>query len=127
MSDPKLLLSKKKVSFASLPMNVISEVAVGMTEGAMKYGAYNFRETPIKYSTYFDSTLRHLLTWWEGQDMDPDSGLNHITKAITSLIVLRDGMMHDGKDDRPPKTEFIDFVNIKHNELLTRLNKSSDP
>jgi hypothetical protein len=47
--------------------------------------------------------MRHLTSWWEGENVDPDSGLSHVTKAIATLTVLRDAML-TGKysDDRPP-------------------------
>lgn len=41
----------------------------------------------------------------EGEDIDEESGLSHITKAITSLVVLRDAMIQGTlEDDRPPST-----------------------
>jgi hypothetical protein len=48
--------------------------------------------------------MGHIIQWWEGEDVDADSGLSHITKAIASLTVLRDAMIQDMlTDDRPPK------------------------
>lgn len=47
--------------------------------------------------------MRHLMAWWEGQDLDPDSGLSHISKAMASLAVLRDCQIGGNAiDDRPP-------------------------
>ena len=62
------------------------------------------------------------MDWWEGQDIDPDSGMNHITKAITSLVVLRDAM-HQGKwtDDRPPPSKpFYPELNRLAGEIIDR-------
>ena len=52
---------------------------------------------------YYDACLRHLTAWWEGQDVDPESGLSHLVKAIACLVVVRDCELI-GKlvDDRPP-------------------------
>jgi hypothetical protein len=64
--------------------------------------------------------------WWEGEDIDEESGMNHITKAITSLMVLRDAMIR-GKmvDDRPPSTfGFIAALNKKASEII---DKYPDP
>jgi len=45
------------------------------------------------------------MAWWEGEDIDPDSGLSHVTEAICSLVVLRDAMIQNKfNDDRPPKS-----------------------
>lgn len=86
-------------------MNVIAAVGVAMLEGAAKYGRHNYRGVGVRASVYFDGTQRHLLDWWEGVDIDPDSGRHHIEKAIASLVVLRDAQMQGMcEDDRPPRS-----------------------
>jgi hypothetical protein len=87
-----------------VPAQVLAEVGLAMLEGAVKYGRYNFRGVGVRYSVYYDAAIRHLFSFQEGEDIDPDSGLSHITKAIASLTVLRDAMLNDKwEDDRPPK------------------------
>lgn len=104
-TNPKYACGIAKVSASTVPRNVLAEVAVGMLEGALKYGRHNYRNTGVSASVYFDAAHRHLDAWWEGEDTDPDSGLSHITKAITTLVVLRDAMLRDKMtDDRPPET-----------------------
>ena len=51
-----------------------------------------------------------------------DSGMSHITKAITSLVVLRDAMIQDMcTDDRPPRSaEFYARLNTLAAEVLAR-------
>lgn len=101
-SNPKDIMGIKKVGLSSLPFRVLWECGVGMTEGALKYGRHNYRATGIRASVYFDAAMRHLGSWWEGEDIDADSSLSHVTKAIVSLMVLRDGMIQDNwSDDRP--------------------------
>jgi hypothetical protein len=106
-TNPKDAISTKKPRFYSgLPANVTKEVSIGMMEGAMKYGRHNYRITGVRASVYIDATIGHLLDYWEGQDIDPESNLHHITKAIASLYVLRDAqMMEMCEDDRPPKSD----------------------
>jgi hypothetical protein len=107
-SNPKDAIGIKKVSMSCVPATVLMEIALGMMEGTVKYGRHNYRAVGVRSSVYYDATMRHLMDWWEGEDLDPDSdaGLNHISKAITSLTVLRDAMIQ-GKleDDRPPPTK----------------------
>ncbi|MCK1668646.1 dATP/dGTP diphosphohydrolase domain-containing protein [Bradyrhizobium sp. 153] len=94
---------KAGISFVSLP--VLLETAIGMAEGGFKYGAHNYRAVGVRASVYVDATFRHLAQFWEGEDIDPESGaqLSHITKAIASLTVLRDSMIQGNwTDDRPP-------------------------
>jgi len=94
---------KKPRAYSAIPMNVVREIGVGMMEGGRKYGRHNYRVAGVRASVYFDATIGHLNDWWEGEDVDPDSGLSHVTKALCSLVVLRDTMMRDMvTDDRPP-------------------------
>ena len=53
-------------------------------EGARKYGRHNYRVIGVRGSVYYDATLRHVTAWWEGEDLDPERGINHISKAIAS-------------------------------------------
>jgi hypothetical protein len=67
--------------------------------------------------------MRHLMAWFEGQDNDPDSSISHITKAVASLVVLRDAVMcGTWVDDRPPKTAdgWIEDLNAKVAALLEK-------
>lgn len=118
-SNPKDACGTKKVQMSVVPAEVSLEVAVALTEGARKYGRHNYREIGIRASVYYDATLRHIFSFWEGEDIDPDSGLSHITKAITSLFVLRDAMINEKwTDDRPPR--------IKDRNFMARFNKLTE-
>jgi Domain of unknown function (DUF5664) len=105
-TNPKDAFGVRKASMSTIPAPVIMELGIAMTEGACKYGRSNYRIIGVRSSVYYDATMRHLMSWWEGEDLDPDSGLSHITKAIASLVVLRDSMMQDkNTDDRPPRSK----------------------
>ena len=96
---------KKPRLYSNLPANVSKEVSVGMMEGARKYGRHNYRVAGVRASVYYDAAIDHLNAYWEGETIDPDSGLHHVTKAIACLYVLRDAQMNDlCEDDRPPKS-----------------------
>ena len=106
LSNPKDSVGIAKAPMSCVPACVLAEIGVAMLEGKSKYGGYNFRSVGVRSSIYYDATMRHLMASHEGEDVDSDSGMSHITKAITSLVVLRDAMIQ-GKvtDDRPPKSE----------------------
>lgn len=90
--------------FTTVPLLVLTEIGVAMLEGARKYGRHNYRVSGVRSSVYVDAAMGHLTQYWEGEDIDPDSGLSHVVKAIASLVVLRDAMLQDMLvDDRPPK------------------------
>jgi hypothetical protein len=97
---------RKWRQFTTIPLTVMAELGVAMLEGARKYGRHNYRVAGVRASVYVDAAFGHIAQWWEGEDIDEDSGLSHITKAIASLTVLRDAMIQSKLlDDRPPKAE----------------------
>ena len=121
-TNPKDLVGVRKAPMSTVPANVLAEIGVAMLEGASKYGRHNFRVVGVRGSVYYDGVMRHLMAWWEGEDLDPDSGMSHVTKAITSLVVLRDAMMQ-GKftDDRPPRAmPFYPALNAGAGDIIDR-------
>jgi len=120
--NPKDAIGAKKAKFSTIPAGVIFDIGLAMLEGAMKYGRHNYRGIGVRASIYYDASMGHIADWWEGEDVDPDSGLSHITKAIASLVVLRDAMMQDKlTDDRPPRSKVLkrDF-SVKAKEIMER-------
>ena len=101
-----------------------------MFEGARKYGRFNYRVAGVLSSVYYDAAMRHLMDWYEGEDIDPKSGLNHITKAIATLVVLRDatiqGML---EDDRPPKSlqGWMDKLNDQAADIIAKIPDAKEP
>lgn len=129
-SNPKDALGVLKTPFSTVSGPVMAEVGVGMLEGAMKYGKHNYRVIGVRASVYVDATRRHLELWHEGEDIDPDSGLSHITKAICSLVVLRDAMIQDKLvDDRPPKSPagWMNALNDKVKDLIKKYPSPVEP
>lgn len=121
-TNPKDMIGIRKAPFSTVSGAVIAEVGTAMLEGAAKYGRHNYRVVGVRASVYYDATMRHLVGWWEGEDLDPDSGLSHVTKAIASLVVLRDAMIN-GKceDDRPPVcAPFLPDLNVEAGKILDR-------
>lgn len=123
-SNPKDVIGIRKVPMSTLSAPVLAEVGVAMLEGALKYGRHNYRNCGVRASVYYDATVaRHMQAWWEGEDIDVDSGLSHITKAIASLVVLRDSMIRGNwVDDRPPRVEagWLDPLNKKVVALIEK-------
>lgn len=128
-TNPKDIVGIKKVPLSTLSCPVLCEMGLGMLEGARKYGRHNYRAMGVSASVYYDATLRHLMDWFEGEDIDPDSGLNHITKALTALMVLRDSMiMGNWKDDRPLRNPLnIKELNKKAESIITKYPNCTKP
>lgn len=122
--NPKEQASIKKAPLSYLPLTVISEVGVALLEGALKYGAFNFRADGIHASESFNAAQRHLFAWWEGEDIDADSGLHQVTKAIAALVVLRDAIMQGKILDNRPQSAGIDYQRL-NNLAAYLVNKHS--
>lgn len=127
-TNPKDIVGTQKAPMSTVSAPVMAEVGVAMLEGACKYGRHNYRAVGVRASVYYDATMRHLFSWWEGEDIDPDSGMSHVTKAITSLVVLRDAMIQGMvTDDRPPSSvEFYHRLNGSASEIINR-HKDKSP
>lgn len=121
-TNPKDIVGTRKAPMSTVSGPVMAEVGVAMLEGACKYGRHNYRAVGVRASVYYDATQRHLISWWEGEDLDPDSELSHITKAITSLVVLRDAMINNKvTDDRPPSCgDFYTELNKKAAAIIDK-------
>ena len=129
-SNPKDAVGIKKVPFSTVSAPVIAEIGLAMLEGSRKYRRHNYRAIGVRASVYYDACLRHIMDWWEGADIDPDSGLSHITKALACLVVLRDAMLLDKwVDDRPPKVKqgWVQELNQKAKEIIERYPEELEP
>lgn len=129
-TNPKDAVGVKKAPISTVSGAVIAEVGLAMLEGARKYGRHNYRISGVRASVYRDATWRHLTKWWEGEDIDPDSGLDHIVKAIASLTVLRDAVIFDNwVDDRPPPVPEGFFANLDKlaAQVIEKYPNAKDP
>lgn len=122
-TNPKDSVGTRKAPMSTVPAEVLAELAVAMLEGARKYARHNYRVVGILASVYYDAAMRHMMQWWEGEDLDPDSGVHHVTKAIASLVVLRDAMITKNfSDDRPPRLApgWMNDLNAKSATLIDK-------
>jgi hypothetical protein len=55
----------------------------------------------VRASIYIDAVRRHLTAWFEGEELDPDSGVPHLAHALACIAIIVDSM-YAGKlmDDR---------------------------
>ena len=76
-----------KLQYSLIPQEVMKELAKVLTYGADKYGAENWKLCDNK-SRYVDALYRHLEAWRGGELLDKESGLSHLSHAITNLAFL---------------------------------------
>lgn len=131
-TNPKDAVGTGKVPFSTVPARPVAEIGLAMLEGARKYGRHNYRVAGVRASVYYDAALRHLTAWWEGQDIDPDSGLPPVVKAMACLVVLRDAELNLMlTDDRPPpianaESWIADLSNFAK-QIIARYPDAKDP
>lgn len=101
--NPKTVQGLKKPPLISvIPTTALLQIGAVMRTGKEKYGAYNWRDYPVTASTYVDAAMRHLVQYWDGETVDPESGLPHLAHAAASIMVLMDALATgNGTDDRP--------------------------
>lgn len=67
--------------------NFILGIAKVLTKSREKYERANWtRET--KWSTPYDSCMRHIIAFQSGEDIDKESGQHHLLHAATNLMFL---------------------------------------
>lgn len=69
--------------------------------GGKKYAQYNYIKG-MPYSWSYNALQRHLMAYWSGEDIDPESGLPHLAHAAWHCLALLSYLERGtGTDDRP--------------------------
>lgn len=100
-TNPKDDVGSRKIPFHLWPETASILGSLAMLDGQLKYGRMNWRPCGARASVYYSAARRHLNAWWEGEDIDPDSGLPHMAHALACIAILIDtGAMGNLLDDR---------------------------
>lgn len=101
-SNPKDIIGSTKPPLSCIPTGPLYEVGAAMLDGSAKYGRHNWRVVGVRSSVYYDAALRHLMKWWEGEEIDQDSGCHHLAHAVACCLIVRDAAnLGQLSDDRP--------------------------
>lgn len=104
--DPKQAFGAQKPPVHLVPPILMIAAARAIAEGAVKYGAFNWRKSePLKMTTYLSGMLRHLMAFLDGEEIDPESstGKTHLEGLAASLAILLDARaLGNLVDDRAP-------------------------
>jgi len=85
------------------PRSLLEIAEVAGTGAEAKYSRYNFM-LGYDWSLSFDALCRHLLAFWDGEDLDMESGLPHMAHVGWHAAALLTFMRrHPELDDRPPR------------------------
>jgi hypothetical protein len=102
MTNPKKRCGAVKTQYHLIPSPALTGMANVFKLGADKYGAYNWRTDPVDISTYYSAMMRHLIAYWEGEDIDPESGESHMSHIAACANIIEDSRKIGNLiDDRP--------------------------
>ena len=77
-----------KLRYGLLPPLALKAIVDVLTFGAEKYEPGNWKHVPDSMNRYFDAAERHIWAWKEGEQIDPESGRNHLAHALCCLMFL---------------------------------------
>ena len=90
-----------KLRYDLMPHDALAEYVGVLTYGSAKYSARNW-EAGMDWSRMYAAALRHLTSWWQGEDADPESGHPHLAHALCCIsFLLAYQLRKKGTDDRP--------------------------
>ena len=95
----------EKPDLSLIPKDAVWEIAKAFTYGGKKYGRHNFREG-LHISRLLAAAMRHITQYNEGEDLDEESGNNHLAHAGAAICMAI--FMHYNKpemDDRWKNTK----------------------
>jgi hypothetical protein len=90
---------KNKAPIALIPPEALTEIANVFAFGAEKYAINDWRRDAnnTNWSRTYSSIQRHLMLFWQGEDIDPESGMSHVAHAATQIMILL-VQLQEGKD-----------------------------
>ncbi len=101
-TNPKDLIGSKKIPLHLVPQASLIYQALGMSDGRIKYGGYNWRKNKVIASIYIDATMRHIGSWLDGEENAEDSQKPHLGHALACLGIIVDALETGNLvDDRP--------------------------
>jgi hypothetical protein len=90
----------EKIDLSMVPKSLMYAVAEVLMFGARKYERHNWRKGMV-WSRLIAATLRHIHAFNEGEDLDPESKLNHLHHAACDIAFLIEYYKEAlGQDDR---------------------------
>jgi dATP/dGTP diphosphohydrolase len=94
---------KGKCRMDLIPISTLRGIGDVLGYGAeiKGYGERNW-ERGLEWNRTYAAALRHLTSWWDGEDNDPESGLSHLSHAATNIAFLVEFLRtHPELDTRP--------------------------
>jgi hypothetical protein len=117
--NPKDILGVKKIDLSLVPAIGIAHEATAFTDGAMKYGPYNWRENAVLARVYIAAARRHLDLWEAGEEYSDDAKVHNLGAARACLGILLDAQLTGNLIDNRPKSGAFVAAMAKINDWVT--------
>lgn len=101
-NNPKDRYGLAKVPFSLVPETAAIFMALGLKNGARKYGPYNWRVEPVQGRVYLEAARRHLALLLDGEDFDRDTGYHHGCFIMATMAIYMDALVHGTLIDNRP-------------------------
>lgn len=108
-----------KLPLANLPWAAVREMSAVQAYGHEKYKDFNNYRKGMEVTRNLSCSLRHIMSYIDGEDLDPESNRSHLAHAMCRLAFVLQNI-HEGTaiDDR--------YKPDAHAEAWKRLNEQID-
>jgi len=120
-TNPKDILATTRLDLTTFPDTAVVYGSLGMMEGHLKYGAFNYRVGGVLASVYIAAARRHMAKYYNGEWADQKTEVPHLASALACIAIIIDahecGVLTDDRPPRHPDMEkFFDEMeaHVKH-------------
>ena len=71
-----------------LPLDSVREIVRVLTYGSNKYSDNNWQSLDKPIDRYYAALMRHIVAWRTGEDVDPETGIQHLAHAGCCILFL---------------------------------------
>lgn len=97
-----------KLRYDLLPIDAMRELVYVYTIGSYKYASRNW-EKGYRWGRNYAAIKRHLDAWWNGEEIDEETGSQHLAQVAWNALALLHFALNPKKygkwDDRPGPSE----------------------
>lgn len=119
----KQAFGDKKPPLGNVPL--VAELALmeALYDGALKYGAFNWRDNPVEAMTYVHAAERHLKLFAAGEEQARDTQVSNLGAVMACCAILLDAQAHETLLDNRRRSKVEADALHKAEEWVARLKE----
>jgi hypothetical protein len=130
-TNPKDVIGSTKLPLSLVPPLTVAYASIAHLNGALKYGKGNWRKAGVRASIYADAAKRHIDSWLDGEEVDPEDGVPHLSAVLACIGIILDsracGKLTDDRMMRNPGYRAEVAQLTAHVKRLQELHKDKQP